>query len=102
MKIFWLKTAAEYVCTSYYKNINSSNGGFVNGTLVQNYLLFLCKYHVAGLGFIHKVMIPVFICMSRDCYTPSLCPLFMAGEAVGTVNLKYSYKDRFIIQGKWG
>ena len=32
--------------------------------LVQNYLLFLCKYHVAGLGFIHNAyMLERFICV---------------------------------------
>lgn len=101
-EIFWLKTAAEYVRTSYYKNINSSNGGFVNGTLGAKLSFIPMQISCSGAWF-HTQSYDSRIYM----YEPGLLYAFSMSSFYGrgsrwAVNLKYSYKDRFIIQGKWG
>lgn len=98
---FWLKTATEYVHTAY-KFGSSSNGGFINGALGTSLSFVPVQILCSGAWFrTQSYDSRVYMYEPGLLYAFSI-PSFYGRGSRWSVNLKYSYKNRLIIQGKWG
>lgn len=98
---FWLKTATEYVHTAYKSGL-SSNGGFINGTLGTSLSFVPVQILCSGAWFrTQSYDSRVYMYEPGLLYAFSI-PSFYGRGSRWSVNLKYSYKNRLIIQGKWG
>lgn len=96
-----LKTSAEYVRTSY-PGWEYSNGGFINGTVKAVVPSVPVQITLSGAWFCTQDY------DSRIyMYEPGLLYAFSMPSFYGkgnrwAVNLKYAYKNRLVVQGKWG